>query len=442
MLYRTLSIIFFTLVTVCLAQAQSDTSWHWTELANMPDSISNNAVTAASANGQAYVYSFGGIGPGLTYADISQNAYRYNVVLDTWDTLPPLPDTLGKIASAASTVKGMVYVLGGYHVFANNNEVSSDRVHIFNPATNSYEADGSPIPVPIDDHVQAVWRDSLIYVVTGWTTSGHVPNVQIYNPTSNTWLSGTPVPDNTDYKAFGASGTIIGDTIYYLGGARPGLNYPIINELRKGIIDPNDPTNIAWSRQIEFGAAGYRMAATSVNGAALWVGGTDDTYNYDANAYNGNGLLPPLNRLMIYRPETDSLSILDGVFTPVMDLRGIGKIDNGRFIVCGGMKSGATVSNKTYLLQNTDVVSGVGVEPTVKQISIYPNPTSDRLYINSDKPLLSVQVFDMVGRLYLQKATVSQSYELSMAQLPIGTYVVRVVDVEGRVAVGRCTVLR
>lgn len=363
----------------------------------MPDSISNNAVTAASVNGSVYVYSFGGIGPGLTYADITSNAYRYNVTLDQWDTLPPLPDTLGKIASAASTVKGLVYILGGYHVLANSNEISSDKVHVFDPATNSFEADGAAIPVPIDDHVQAVWRDSLIFVVTGWTTSGHVPNVQIYNPTTDTWLVGTPVPDNTDYKAFGASGTIIGDTIYYLGGARPGLNFPIINELRKGVIDPTDPTNIVWSRQIEFGSAGYRMGASSVNGAALWVGGTDETYNFDANAYNGNGILPPLNRLMVYRPETDSLSILNGEFTPVMDLRGIGKIDNGRFIVCGGMSSGAHVTNKTYLLENTDVVSGVDAESIVKFFNVYPNPVSDVINIDITEPVDRYTIYDLMG---------------------------------------------
>ena len=41
--------------------------------------------------------------------------------------------------------------------------------------------DGADIPKAIDDQVQAVWQDSLIYVITGWSNTTNVVDVQASN---------------------------------------------------------------------------------------------------------------------------------------------------------------------------------------------------------------------------------------------------------------------
>ena len=114
------------------------------------------------------------------------------------------PDTLGKVAAGASRVGNIIYIFGGYHVLANGDEISSNKVHRFDVSQNQFISDGAPIPIPIDDHVQAVWKDSLIFVVTGWSNSQNVANVQIYNPSTDTWLAGTSVPNTSHDKVFGA----------------------------------------------------------------------------------------------------------------------------------------------------------------------------------------------------------------------------------------------
>ena len=73
------------------------------------------------------------------------------------------------------------------------------------------------------------------------TIMANIPNVQIYDPTQNIWLSGTPVP-GSDYRSFGASGTIIGNTIYYFGGATSNDGFGIQNQVRIGAINPDIPT--------------------------------------------------------------------------------------------------------------------------------------------------------------------------------------------------------
>ena len=91
----------------------------------------------------------------------------------------------------------------------NGNEITSPAIHRFNVTTNDYLADGALVPVPVDDHVQAIWRDSLIYLITGWSNTTNVPNVQFYSPENNNWQAATSIPNNHSYKSFGASGTII-----------------------------------------------------------------------------------------------------------------------------------------------------------------------------------------------------------------------------------------
>jgi len=137
--------------------------------------------------------------------------------------------------------------MGGYQVLSNGNEISSNIVNRFDPRTNTYLTNGANISIPIDDHVQAVWNDSLIYVITGWTNTANVPNVQIYDPANDNWSVGTATPNNSLYKAFGASGTIIGNTIYYHGGAVSSGNFSGQTTLRVGQIDPNNPTQITWN---------------------------------------------------------------------------------------------------------------------------------------------------------------------------------------------------
>ena len=328
-------------------------SWQWTELAPIPFPTSNNAVCEAVVNGEKFVYSFGGISTGKTYADIHLRSFKYTVSSNTWSEVDPLPDALTKIAAGASFVKDKIYIIGGYHVYSNGNEVSSNKVHVYNPSTDVYETDGAPIPIAIDDHVQCVYKDSLIYIVTGWSNTGNVPNVQIYDPSLNTWQVGTSTTNNVFFTAFGASGYILGDTIYYHGGASGG-SFGARNYLRKGFINPLDPTNITWlPYEVATGINGYRAACSGAGSMVFWLGGSSVSYNFDGIAYNGSGGVAPSARVLHY--ETSGTQYFDEDNQPygVMDLRGIAKLSNSQWIICGGMDSTQTVSTRSFLLENS-----------------------------------------------------------------------------------------
>ncbi len=399
-------------------------------LAPLPEATSNNAVTAAVANGKIYVYSFCGIDATKIWSGIHLKAWCYDVQADEWSSLPPVPDPDGgKIAAAASFLKGKIYVTGGYHVAQNSNETSSNKVHVFDPESNGWLPDAAPIPVPIDDHVQAIWRDSLLYIVTGWSNTTNVPNVQIFNPLSNTWAVGTPVPNTTNYKVFGASGVIVGDTIFYAGGARTGSNFPATSFFRKGIINPTNPTEITWTGNDEPAAKGYRMAAATFGNRPIWLGGSDVTYNYDGIAYNGSGGVAPLARTTMYDPANASFFQTNDDVPAVMDLRGAAQIAENEVVIVGGMIAGQQVTNQVWRIsldELTEVSSNLNEPPFFR---IYPNPASGGLTVEVPGRF-EVEIYDRDGNLVLFEKAEGE-FRLSTKNLSTGLYYVEVLAADG-----------
>ena len=337
----------------------SQTAWTWTQKADMPFQIANNAVTHGEMGGNPYVFSFGGIDTTKIYSGINKRAFRYDVTNDVWDEIDTLPVVLPLIASSANTVKNKIYILGGYHVLSNGNETSSDEVIIYDPETDTYEPNGTAIPVSIDDQSQCVWRDSLIYVITGWSNFGNVPDVQIYDPALDSWSEGTDISTDNTFRAFGSSGIIIGDTIFYHGGASMGLNFPARDELRKGVIDPNDPTQITWTLEESAAKTNYRSACVSHGNNIFWIGGSETSYNYNGVAYNGTGGGEPVYSIARYDALNQNWYEGDGSPYGIMDLRGNGQVSSTSWIVCGGMEDGQEVSDQTYLLEYDPIVGGI-----------------------------------------------------------------------------------
>jgi hypothetical protein len=377
--YYLLAFLFFT-----AAQLRGQ-SWRVEEVGNLPDALTNTATAEGFNRDTAFIYAFGGLDSTKNYAGIHRRSYRFNPVSRLVQRLPDLPDSLGKIAASASRVKNKLYILGGYHVFANGNEKSSNRVHRFDPASNTFLTDGSPIPLAIDDHVQAVWRDSLIYVITGWSNTANVPNVQIYNALADVWQVGTAVPNNNVFKSFGASGVILGDTIFYFGGASMGSSFPAQSVLRKGVINPQNPTDITWSSVVF--APAYRAAVTVVDKTLCIIGGSATTYNYDGIAYNGSGGVVPIGKITAFNTTTNRTTEQIIPILP-MDLRTIATVNDSVRYLIGGMETGQKVSKKILKLTYQSTTTSTNRTPQYKlqkTVKLYPNPVSDTLFIEKDE---------------------------------------------------------
>ena len=414
--------VFAILFQTTTAQQQ----WEVTELANMPEGVANNAVVAGEVNGSPYIYSFSGIDQTKIFSGIHLKSWRYDINGNTWESIPDLPDDLGKIAAGASRIGDIIYIIGGYNVFSNGSETSSEKVHRYDMNSNSYLADGAPIPVPIDDHVQCVWRDSLIYVITGWSNNGNVPALQIYDPSQDVWSMDLELPNVGLYKSFGASGSIIGDTIYYFGGARDNGNFNIQEYVRKGVINPDEPTDITWTNfNFTTSTVGYRMAATTVENTICWIGGSGVTYNYNGIAYNGSGGVEPLNRSLCLVPSTAQWDV-DFTNTLPMDLRGIAEVGPTTRYLAGGMETGQLVSNKLLRLEwLSPVILDLKERKNADFINaISPNPTNGKVWIelkNRDEKL-SLELYSVQGKLMLRMEEVNGIVELDLSGYVSGSY--------------------
>ena len=323
--------------------------WSISRSKELPEAVTNQAVSEGIVGGVRYIYSFGGIDSTKLYTGIHRRSYRMNTETEIWERIPDLPDTLGKIASAATRIDNIIYIIGGYHVFKDGSERSSNKVHRFDIEKNRFLEDGASIPVPIDDQVQVLWKNRFIYLITGWSDRTNVPAVQIYDSKNNHWLKGSSVPDDNYYKSFGASGAIIGDTIYYLGGASMHEHYKIQSVLRKGIINPYNPIEINWSHQIlDSVYSGYRMASFTRKNRIYWIGGSDATYNYNGIAYDGGKGVIPNRRILSYNSYEFSVDFNKNI---PMDLRGIANIDDSTKYLLGGIDKNQKVSRQVLHLE-------------------------------------------------------------------------------------------
>ena len=211
---------------------------------------------------------------------------------------------------------------------------------------------GAPFPLPVDDAVSGLWRDSLIYIVSGWSQRDNVADVQIYDPTADAWLAATPIPGP---PVFGHAGAILGDAIVYCDGVRVDRSrdtrFVMSRECYRGEIRPDEPARITWRRLSPHpGPARYRMAAAAhpTAGLIVFAGGTDNPYNFDGIGYDG---IPaePTARAFAYDVATDSWIALADKNVATMDHRALAVVGSSLYLI-GGMTAGQTVTARVERL--------------------------------------------------------------------------------------------
>jgi len=405
-----------TLLVAHLVYAQNN--WEWNNETAMPFAISNNAVCEAYINNSPFLFSFSGIDTSKIYSGISNRSFKFNITTNMWQEIDPLPDSSTKIAAGASFVNGKIYIIGGYTVLQSGNEISSNKVHVYDPITDPYLDDGADIPIAIDDHVQCTYKDSLIYVVTGWSNTTNVNNVQIYDTYLNTWQQGTATPNGSNFKVFGASGSIMGDTLYYLGGARIGNNFPLGDAFRKGYINPQNPTEITWSHQNLDAAVAYRQACINLNDTLYFIGGSKTSYNYNGVAYNGSGGVEPSLEIIRYIPHTAALDVFENAAPPIMDLRGIAKTEN-KLYLAGGMNQAQIVSENVYSF--TFNPNYITIESSNSNNYFYWSTNS--LHFNANA-FDNYTILDLNGSV-VKHSRVFQSNNIDISSLKPGSYILK-----------------
>ncbi len=355
--YRFALPVMAVLLPVWAPRATADAAW--IELAPLPFPVSNNAVTSVdNGDGTWTVFSFMGIRTPTNPQTITSASYKLTIPGTGWEPIAdaPLLNGRAKIGANAVAVAGEVYLLGGYT--AVGGEVTEPRLFRYDPAGDAY-VQLADVPREVDDTVTGVYQDRYIYLVSGWhgPINSNVSNVQIYDTQTGAWIQATPIPAPLP-GLFGHAGTVIGNRIVYMDGARIGPQFPISARMFVGIIDPlgaGEIATIAWTEVAAHpGSPAYRAAGSqggTLDGRMLLVGGTDNTYNISGIGYNG---VPsqPLDQVIAFDPLTDERSELTalGQHAATMDHRGLVRIGEC-WATVGGMTAPTVATARAFLLR-------------------------------------------------------------------------------------------
>ncbi|HUS73313.1 MAG TPA: kelch repeat-containing protein, partial [Sedimentisphaerales bacterium] len=133
----------------------------WRFVTNMPKVLSNFGI--ATIGDKAYL--FGGYDPNTVR--LLDDVITYDFQTSIWDTsgYQPMPVRKGFMYSnSAPVIDGKVYLIGVFEE-GGGEGVLSKRVDIYDPATNTWE-EGTPLPLPLGDHV-TLSIGGKIYLVGG-----------------------------------------------------------------------------------------------------------------------------------------------------------------------------------------------------------------------------------------------------------------------------------
>lgn len=338
----------------------------WRDAPPLPRPVSNNAVAAVEApDGDAAVFSFLGSGVGPGRGDLVTQAFRWDVGSDGWREVAGVPGP-GRLGAAAATVRGRIYLVGGYGVDGDGGEVALGRVDVYDPGADTWSP-GAPLPVPVADAVSGVWRDSLVYLVGGRHDGRVEARVQVYDPARDTWAAATPIPGP---PVFGHAGAVARDAIVYVDGARPDPaaeaagaapdGEPVMESSAwRGDIDPEEPTRITWQRLPGHpGPARFGGAAAAVGTRVVFVGGADRPWDREDGAGDGRPG-SPVGGALVYDLVAGTWGRPRGPRLASMDHRGLVRA-GGWLILAGGMEEGGRVTDRVWRIPVLELLAGGG----------------------------------------------------------------------------------
>lgn len=322
------------------------------DLAPLPAPVSNNAVADVRIGGQILVYSFMGLGPEMKWNSVSNAAYALNVKYNKWTTIRSAPGS-GRLGAVAASAQQQIFLIGGFIPDQSGLQAVVPDLTIYDPIGLRWYR-GPDLPTPVRDAVTGVSHDRYIYVIGGLAKDGPINAVQIYDVQDKHWLQAPPFPGT---PVFGHAGTVVGDAIIYVDGAKrntPGSKpgYVPSDECWIGKLDKHDPRKIQWSKLPPHpGPARYRTAAGESDRElkAYFAGGSAAIYDYSGIGLDGKPAEPSAVVFAYSLRNNSWETIQDSAPNPTMDHRGLVATSDG-LIVVGGMAAGPKVVANTMVL--------------------------------------------------------------------------------------------
>jgi len=216
---------------------------------------------------------------------------------------------------------------------------------IYDPATNTWTT-GTPIPTAVYGYASTV-IDGNIHIIGGSQASSSqgsgifVNSNQVYDPQNDTWSLGANLPSAVTYGAAAATeGFMAPPLLYVIGGY-------FLNSFSSNVQVYN-PSNNSWSTGASMPTARAYLGVAVVNDVLYAIGGFDDQNGLNTLGLNtveeytpiGYGTAPPI--IQITSPENETYKKVTLNFTVNRDTEWMGySLDN---------RANVTIMGKTELL--------------------------------------------------------------------------------------------
>lgn len=313
----------------------------------LPEARANNPVARVSSEDSVMWFTGLGTGPGKTRRDLHADGWIFREGVDErWQPVPALPafqGLAGRLGSHAVGIGGQVHVIGGYTVAEDHAERSTPGVYRLSVDAGPEWMRVATMPVPVDDAVALVQADRYLYLVSGWSDTGNVNLVQVWDSRENSWRQAEPWPGA---PVFGHAGGMVDGRMVICGGARIAYpaegprRFPESAECWLGAIREDDRYRLDWKPLPSMpGGARYRAGAIGIHAFGadriVFAGGADRPYNYDGQGYDG---VPAgaLDSVVSYDLDAGRWACHAPMPESAMDHRGLLE-SNDRLVLIGGM---------------------------------------------------------------------------------------------------------
>lgn len=248
---------------------------------------------------------------------------RYDVLNDVWSsTLAQRPHWGDH--HACEVWNGRVYLIGGFG--------SAGLVQIYDPATNSWSL-GAPMPWAGGSAASAL-INGRIYVAGGIVGASTVSNLAVYDPALNTWTSLGAMPLGVNHAAAATDGARL-----FVFGGRQGPNVPAPGFSNVQVYDPVTGT---WQTS-QNGQVAAMPLPRGGTGRAVW-------YRGELYVFGGEDASVAFGEVQAYNPLTDTWRLEQGMPTARHGIFPL-VFQDRVFVLGGGTAAGFSMSALVEVFQ-------------------------------------------------------------------------------------------
>jgi N-acetylneuraminic acid mutarotase len=213
----------------------------------------------------------------------------YDPSTNTWINRAIMPQQLLKVN--ANVVDDKIYVISGANKASLGGVYSSNVNMVYDPEADSWST-MAPIPTPVEGYASAV-LNGKIYIMGGAAMTQNTNNqvvdlVQIFNPKTNQWTTGKPLPTGVyGAGACATTGLYAPEKIYVVGGQTQYVSWvtsAVLTQHGETFNQVYDPATEDWSTSESLPEPRWRCSLVNVNDTILVVGGEngpDDSASFD-----------------------------------------------------------------------------------------------------------------------------------------------------------------